>query len=67
MTRLEELQSFYSDFHKDLFGFRPKTTENQWNSAEWLQDQIEMLDNHLQALASTPEGKAELRAEGWNV
>lgn len=43
-TPLEEAQSFYSDFYKELHGFRPRfATAEQWNSLEWLEAQIKDL------------------------
>lgn len=42
---VEELQSTYSDYHKDLYGFRPRSmSDEQWNSEEWLRAEIKYLD-----------------------
>ena len=40
-TKLEELQSTYSDIHKDVYGTRPRhdTTED-WNSESYLESAI---------------------------
>lgn len=45
MTNLESLKSLYSDYHKDLYGFRPRgMSDEQWNSEEWLRAEIKHLD-----------------------
>ena len=65
-TLVEELQSEYSDFYKDVHGFRPRSsTDEQWNSAEWLQGEIDDLHKYLETLGSTPEGRVELRQMGF--
>jgi len=68
LTRLEELQSYYSDFYKDVHGFRPRfdTTEN-WNSEVYLEDQIKGLHDYLEALDKTEAGRAELRTMGFST
>jgi hypothetical protein len=66
-TKLEELQSTFSDFHKDYCGYRPLATTEQWNSEEWLQAQIDGIHNAIDHRARTPEGRAGLRAEGWII
>ena len=63
---VEELQSCYSDFHKDVYGFRPRSsTDEQWNSAEWLQGEIDGLHEYLKDLGSTPQGRVQLREMGF--
>ena len=65
-TLVEELQSEYSDFYKDVHGFRPRSsTDEQWNSAEWLQGEIDDLDAYLKRLGSTPSGRVQLREMGF--
>jgi hypothetical protein len=67
-TLVEILQSEYSDFYKDVHGFRPRwSTDEQWNSAEWLQDEIDGLHAYLRGLGSTPEGRVELRQRGFTT
>lgn len=42
LTIVEQLQCTYSDIHKDAYGFRPRnSSDEQWNSAEWLQAEID--------------------------
>ena len=63
---VEELQSHYSDFYKDVHGFRPRSsTDEQWNSAEWLQGEIDGLHEYLKDLGSTPQGRVQLREMGF--
>ena len=65
-TKLEDLQSHYSDFYKDVHGFRPRSsTDEQWNSEQWLQGEIDGLHAYLKMLGSTPEGRMQLREMGF--
>jgi hypothetical protein len=65
-TKVEELQSHYSDFHKDVHGFRPRSsTDEQWNSEEWLSGEIDGLHEYLAKLGSTPSGRVQLREMGF--
>lgn len=66
LTRVEELQSYYSDFYKDVHGFRPRnSTDEQWNSEGWLSREIDNLHEYLRILGSTPQGRAQLREMGF--
>ena len=65
-TKLEDLQSHYSDFYKDVHGFRPRSsTDEQWNSEEWLQGEIDGLHAYLKMLGSTAQGREQLREMGF--
>ena len=65
-TKVEELQSHYSDFYKDVHGFRPRSsTDEQWNSEEWLQGEIDGLHAYLKMLGSTLQGRVQLREMGF--
>ena len=65
-TKVEELRSQYSDFYKDVHGFRPRSsTEEQWNSEEWLQGEIDGLHAYLKMLGSTAHGREQLREMGF--
>ena len=65
-TKLEDLQSHYSDFYKDVHGFRPRSsTDEQWNSEEWLQAEIDGLHAYLKMLGSTAQGREQLRDMGF--
>jgi hypothetical protein len=63
-----ELQSYFSDFHKDYFGFRPRyATPEQWRDREYLEAGINAIHNTMDAKKLTFEGREELRAAGWVV
>jgi len=65
-TKLEDLQSCYSDFYKDVHGFRPRgSTNEQWDSEQWLQGEIDGLQAYLKRLGSTPSGRVQLREMGF--
>ena len=65
---VEELQGYYSDFHKDFHGFRPRgETAEQWSSKEFLVAQINSIHNHMDMLKETFEGREQLREQGWII
>jgi hypothetical protein len=65
---VDELQSYFSDFHKDYYGFRPRfATPEQWQSRDWLVERINGIHDAMDALKKTPEGRKQLRAEGWVI
>jgi hypothetical protein len=65
---VEELQGYYSDFHKDLNGLRPRgATEEQWSSKQFLVAQINSLHNQMDQLKLTFEGREQLREQGWII
>jgi hypothetical protein len=62
------LQGYYSDFHKDLHGFRPRHhSEDEFNNPERLKELIRGLHKYMDALKATPEGRAQLKADGWHI
>ena len=65
---VEELQGYYSDFHKDLNGFRPRgASEKQWTSKQFLVTQINLLHNQIDQLKKTFDGREQLREQGWII
>jgi len=65
---LEQLQGYFSDFHKDFFGFRPRyATPEQWRSREYLEAGINAIHNTMDKMKLTVEGRAELRRQGWVI
>ena len=65
---VDELQSYFSDFHKDYYGFRPRfATPEQWRNRDWLVEHINAIHDDFDARKATPEGRDELRAEGWVI
>ena len=65
---VEELQGYFSDFHKDFFGFRPRyATPEQWRSREYLEAAINAIHNQMDRMKETFAGREELRAQGWVI
>lgn len=65
---VEELQGYFSDFHKDFFGFRPRyATPEQWRDREWLEAAISAIHNQMDRMKETFAGREELRANGWVI
>jgi hypothetical protein len=65
---VEELQGYFSDFHKDFYGMRPRfATPEQWRDREWLESSINAIHDTMDRMKETPEGRAELRANGWHI
>ena len=65
---VEELQGYYSDFYKDLNGFRPRGASiEQWDSKEYLVTQINLLHDQMDQLKETFEGREQLREQGWII
>ena len=65
---VEELQGYYSDFHKDFYGFRPRgETAEQWSSKEFLVAQINMIHDQMDMLKETFAGREQLREQGWII
>jgi hypothetical protein len=65
---VEELQSYLSDFHKDFYGFRPRSaTPEQWCDRAYLEASINAIHDTMDAMKETPAGRAELRANGWVI
>ena len=65
---VEELQGYFSDFHKDFYGFRPRySTTEQWNSKEYLVAEINSIHDRMDNMKSTAQGRAYLREQGWII
>ena len=65
---VEDLQSYYSDFHKDFHGWRPRgATPEQWRDRAFLVEQINRIHDAMDAMKATPEGRAQLRRAGWVI
>lgn len=65
---VEELQGYYSDFHKDFYGFRPRgANEEQWSSKQYLVDQINSIHDCMDQLKTTFAGREQLRESGWII
>ena len=65
---VDDLQSYFSDFHKDYYGFRPRfATPEQWVNRDWLLEQINGIHDAFDAMKKTESGRELLRAEGWHI
>jgi hypothetical protein len=66
---VEELQGYFSDFHKDFYGFRPRTlgSDEDWSNRSWLEAQINRIHDTMDAMKKTFEGRKELRDNGWVI
>ena len=63
-----ELQGYFSDFHKDFFGFRPRyATPEQWRDREWLEAAINAIHNTMDKMKESYSGREELRIKGWII
>jgi len=59
-TELEDLQSTYSDFYKEVYGFRPRNfTDEQWNSVEWFKGAIAELTIASKAVFAEEEAREQ--------
>lgn len=65
---VDQLQSYFSDFHKDYYGFRPRfATPEQWRNRDWLVEHINDIHNAMDAMKKTAKGREQLRADGWQI
>jgi predicted deacylase len=65
---VEELQGYFSDFHKDFYGFRPRyATPEQWRDREWLEAAINAIHNTMDKMKESYSGREELRIAGWII
>jgi hypothetical protein len=72
-----ELASFYSDFHKDVYGFRPrhmalcacdyKTRDDLIQALADVREEIQSLKTHLKEQQATFDGRERLREDGWYI
>ena len=69
MMTVEELQSYFSDFHKDYYGFRPRGyyTPAEWQDRDVLVKAINGIHDAMDEMKKTPEGREQLRSEGWQI
>ena len=62
---VDDLQSYYSDFHKDFHGWRPRgATPEQWRDRGYLVSSINAIHDALDAMKKTEAGRAQLRRDG---
>ena len=61
----EELASYFSNYHKDVHGVRPRWVDHTDRVA--VIEGLESLDRYMDSMKSTQESRAKLRAAGWWV
>lgn len=65
---LEEAQGTYSDFYKELHGFRPRfSSDEQWNSLEWLNEQIDALHAYAPIVLAEEEEMSKQAIERFEA
>ena len=66
---LDELQSYFSDFHKSFYGFRPRFALHldAWNDRKFLEESIDEIHKQMDKMKETFAGREELRQQGWVV
>ena len=66
---VQELQGYYSDLHKDFYGFRPRFALelDAWNDHGFLVGAINSLHDQMDLLKETFEGREQLREQGWII
>jgi len=72
-----DLGDFYSDFHKDVHGTRPRHMalcadaypdhESLVEAMSHLERLVRGLKDFVESMKSTFEGREQLRSEGWRV
>jgi len=72
-----DLGSFYSDFHKDVYGYRPRSMAlcacdypdhaSLVEAMSHLDRLTRDLQDYMEARKSTFEGRETLRSEGWHI
>ena len=61
----DQLAVEFSDYHKAVHGVRPRYVNE--NDRVELIHQLKRLDEYMEYMKSTPEGRARLKNEGWDV
>lgn len=60
----DELADILSDYHKDVHGYR---LQMYLHSRERLIEELVSLDNYMENMKSTKEGRERLREDGWDI
>lgn len=66
---VEQLQGYFSDFHKDFYGWRPRylVSSERWNDRDYLIEQINQIFDVMESMKATFQGREELRERGWVI
>lgn len=59
------LAQYFSDYHKDVHGFRPRYVKAD-DRVEIIH-QLKRLDEHMEYMKSTPQGRKQLSDDGWII
>jgi hypothetical protein len=59
----DDLGQHYSDFHKDLYGFRPRDV--RMDDLEGLRAAVKRLDDGCKRQCMTPQGRQNFREQGY--
>jgi hypothetical protein len=59
----DELAGIFSDYYKDVHGIRPRWIDHTDRGV--LMAGLTALDDYMAHMRSTPEGREELREQGW--
>jgi len=72
-----DLAAFYSDYHKDLHGYRPRDMAlcacdypdhaSLVEAMSHLQRRVDGLGDYMKAMESTFKGREQLREDGWYI
>lgn len=62
----DELGNLLSDYHKDVYGFRPRY-EGLYSDRTRMIEMLNGLDAHMERMKETFAGREQLREDGWFV
>jgi hypothetical protein len=65
LLQTPELAGIFSDYYKDVHGVRPRWVDH--TDREVLMAGLEALNTYMAYMRSTPEGREELREQGWRI
>jgi hypothetical protein len=65
LLQTRELAEIFSDYYKDVHGIRPRWVDHTDRGV--LMAGLTALDDYMAHMRSTPEGREQLRDDGWVV
>jgi hypothetical protein len=65
LLQTRELAEIFSDYYKDVHGIRPRWVDHTDRGV--LMAGLTALDDYMAYMRSTPEGREQLRDDGWVV
>lgn len=63
LLQTRELAGIFSDYYKDVHGIRPRWVDHTDRGV--LMAGLTALDDYMAYMRSTPEGREQLRDDGW--